>query len=232
MGSQPPRQRDAERSRAAILDAAEALFAAHGFASVTMAQVGAAAGVSRGTPGYFFGSKEALHRAVLDRAIAELDALGRRLGAQHAGTTADGVVAGVVDELLELAAARPSLVRLVDAHAASGDGNPHADAVATALGGFGADHPETALTVLALCWFPVSQPGAARGLGVDPSGADFARTWRDRVLAAVAGEAPATTARVPAQAAPAAAEPEGPPAHEAADAWPGKKKKKKKKGKG
>jgi AcrR family transcriptional regulator len=35
--AEQPRQRDAERSRAAILDAAEALFAEHGFDAVTLA---------------------------------------------------------------------------------------------------------------------------------------------------------------------------------------------------
>ena len=59
--------RDAERSRAAILDAAEACFAAQGFAETTLQQVGAAAGLSRASPAYFFGSKDALHGAVLAR---------------------------------------------------------------------------------------------------------------------------------------------------------------------
>ena len=40
-----PKTRDADRSRAAILDAAEAFFSAHGFESGTLAQVPAAAGV-------------------------------------------------------------------------------------------------------------------------------------------------------------------------------------------
>ena len=50
------KERNATRSRAAILDAAERLFAERGYDATSLTEVGAAAGVSRGTPGYFFGS--------------------------------------------------------------------------------------------------------------------------------------------------------------------------------
>src|SRR5436853_6151075 len=63
------RTRDAERSRAAILDAAEASFSEHGYDAASLNDIGAAAGLSRGTPSYFFGSKEQLYVAVLDRAF-------------------------------------------------------------------------------------------------------------------------------------------------------------------
>ncbi len=61
----PARLRNAERSRIAILDAATQLFAAHGYDGASMSEIGAAAGLSRGTPGYFFGSKRALYGQVL-----------------------------------------------------------------------------------------------------------------------------------------------------------------------
>lgn len=59
------RLRDAERSRAAILDAATRLFAGHGYDGASMSEIGAAAGLSRGAPGYLFGSKQALYGEVL-----------------------------------------------------------------------------------------------------------------------------------------------------------------------
>jgi TetR/AcrR family transcriptional regulator len=59
------RLRDAERSRVAILDAATRLFAAHGYDGASMSEIGAAAGLSRGAPGYFFGSKQSLYGEVL-----------------------------------------------------------------------------------------------------------------------------------------------------------------------
>ena len=71
LATKPERIRDAERSRLAILDAAEQLFAEQGYDATSLTQVGAAAGVSRGTPGYFFRSKPELYQAVLDRSFAE-----------------------------------------------------------------------------------------------------------------------------------------------------------------
>jgi TetR/AcrR family transcriptional regulator len=50
-----------------ILDAAEELFARNGYDATSLAGIGEAAGVSRGTPSYFFGSKEALYLEVLER---------------------------------------------------------------------------------------------------------------------------------------------------------------------
>jgi AcrR family transcriptional regulator len=59
------RTRDAARSRAAILDAAARLFATCGYHGASMSEIGAAAGLSRGAPGYLFGSKQSLYGAVL-----------------------------------------------------------------------------------------------------------------------------------------------------------------------
>ena len=64
-------------TREAVLDAAERLFAERGFEATSLNDVGAAAGVSRGTPGYFFGSKAELYRAVLERCFAEVRAAVR-----------------------------------------------------------------------------------------------------------------------------------------------------------
>src|ERR1700742_962494 len=61
--------RDGERSREAILGAAESLFAEHGFDGVSLGQIAAESGLSRGTPSYFFGSKAELYEAVLARAF-------------------------------------------------------------------------------------------------------------------------------------------------------------------
>ncbi|MBA3443955.1 MAG: helix-turn-helix transcriptional regulator, partial [Gemmatimonadales bacterium] len=57
MSPRTDKERDPKRSRAAILDAAERLFADQGYGATSLSEVGAIAGVSRATPGYFFGSK-------------------------------------------------------------------------------------------------------------------------------------------------------------------------------
>jgi AcrR family transcriptional regulator len=61
----PERLRDAERSRSAILTAAEHLFAKHGYHGTSLSDIGSAAGLSRGAPSYFFGSKAKLYFEVL-----------------------------------------------------------------------------------------------------------------------------------------------------------------------
>jgi AcrR family transcriptional regulator len=67
------RRRDAARSRAALLDVAERAFSAHGFAGVSLQEIAAEAGLSRGTPSYFFTNKEGLYAAVLERVFAGRD---------------------------------------------------------------------------------------------------------------------------------------------------------------
>jgi TetR/AcrR family transcriptional regulator len=59
--------RDAARTRRRVLDAAEQVFAREGYEAASLARIGEAAGVSRATPSYVFGSKEELYLAVLER---------------------------------------------------------------------------------------------------------------------------------------------------------------------
>jgi TetR/AcrR family transcriptional regulator len=72
------RIRDADRSREAILAAAETLFAERGFEAVSLQEIGDAAGLSRGTPNYFFGSKQDLYVAVLERVFADREEATKR----------------------------------------------------------------------------------------------------------------------------------------------------------
>lgn len=223
-----PRQRDAERSRAAILDAAERLFSQHGFEAVTLAQIGAAAGVSRGTPGYFFGTKEALYRLVVEQAATTLRMLAETLRVRDAAGARSpaALVADTVDAFLGLLTSRRSLVRLLDREAGLIEGEPHVDALRIAFAALGPQADRVALTALAMCWFPLSHPGAARALGVDPDSPEFVEVWRTHVLAAVAlGDAPVVPAPTPVQAP----IPDGPPAAKPRPEWPDAVKKKKKK---
>ena len=60
-------QRDAGRTKETILEAAATLFAQQGFNGTSLQQVATAARVARGTPHYFFQSKERLYQSVLER---------------------------------------------------------------------------------------------------------------------------------------------------------------------
>jgi TetR/AcrR family transcriptional regulator len=165
------RVRNPDRSRAAILDAAEQLFADQGYDATSLTQVGAAAGVSRGTPGYFFRSKAELYQAVLDRSFAEVrDAVREgRARALASNESAETILAGAVSDYFDFLAARPNFVRLIEREALSGTRLPHGlshlsagqealAAISAELGLDDAPSGEAAqllLSIISLCWFPM-----------------------------------------------------------------------------
>jgi TetR/AcrR family transcriptional regulator len=115
------RTRDAERSRAAILAAAERLFAERGFDGASLSEIGAAAGLSRATPSYFFGSKERLYGEVLERAFAARQAATEAAFAPvrawcESGEGADALraaLAAAAAGYLDFLAAEPRFAQLV-----------------------------------------------------------------------------------------------------------------------
>ncbi|WP_342634373.1 TetR/AcrR family transcriptional regulator [Streptomyces himastatinicus] len=60
------RKRDADATRAALLDAARDLFARHGYDAVTVRDIGEHAGVDAALIARYFGGKAALYRAAVD----------------------------------------------------------------------------------------------------------------------------------------------------------------------
>lgn len=71
-GTRPPVVRDAERSKARLLDAAHAEFAAHGLSGARVSSIVAAAGVNRQLLYHYFEDKERLYEQVLLRAYETL----------------------------------------------------------------------------------------------------------------------------------------------------------------
>lgn len=61
------RQRDAERSRKALLDSALAEFADKGLAGARVSAIAERAGVNKQLISYYFGGKQGLYQAILDR---------------------------------------------------------------------------------------------------------------------------------------------------------------------
>jgi AcrR family transcriptional regulator len=180
------KERNAPRSRAAILEAAERLFAERGYDATSLHQVGAAAGVSRGTPGYFFGSKAELYRAVLEQAFAEVREAVRagRARALASSQTSDAILAGAVSDYFDFLAARPNFIRLIEREALSGagqlEGAGHLSAGQEALAAISAelgldeaesgDAAQLLLSVISLCWFPlIHTRTVAPAVGVDLS---------------------------------------------------------------
>lgn len=168
MASPPDRERNATRSRTAILDAAETLFAHKGYETTSLSEVGAAAGVSRGTPGYFFGSKPDLYQAVLERCFEEVREAVRagRARALASSQMPEAILAGAVSDYFDFLAKRPNFVRLIEREALGAGGLPdagHLSAGQEALAAMSAelglddspsgDAAQLLLSIIALCWF-------------------------------------------------------------------------------
>src|SRR5579859_5365284 len=78
-GSRGARTRDARRTRAAILDAAEAMFAQHGFDGARIEAIANASGYNSGLLFRYFGDKLGLYAEVLKRADQEMSELLARV---------------------------------------------------------------------------------------------------------------------------------------------------------
>lgn len=193
------RERNADRTRELILDAAEGLFADRGYRATSLQDVGAKAGVSRGTPSYFFGPKEQLYRAVLDRCFSQVRTAVRagRERARRSGESVDVVLAGVVGEYFDFILAHPRFVRLIEREALadgtpSGELPPHAAAVREAVEAIaeevGLDTSDDAaaqltLSILSLCWFPVVHAHTVlRAMGSDVANPAFLAARRQHVI--------------------------------------------------
>jgi TetR/AcrR family transcriptional regulator len=185
------RERDADRTREGILQAAERLFAEHGYDATSLSEVGRSAGVSRATPGYFFGSKLELYQAVLTRCFDEVrDAVRQgRARARRAGREPEVVLAGVVSDYFDFVLARPTCVRLIQREALAE--TPHLDgaslglatgremveALAEELALDRAEAREVAqllFSLIALTWFPLlHRRTLGRLVGLDPTAPDY-----------------------------------------------------------
>lgn len=96
-----PRTRlDPELRRAEVLDHAAAVFAAHGFAGTTFADVAARAGLSKGAVFHYFESKEQLFEAVVQERLVP------SVAAAEAAVAADPSEAPEPDALVEQLLAR------------------------------------------------------------------------------------------------------------------------------
>jgi TetR/AcrR family transcriptional regulator len=106
--------RDGDRTKEAILIAAEELFARQGFERTSMQEIGEAAGVARSTPAYFFQSKEALYEAVLVRVVkrAETELASAQEGDRDDRSPQE-TVASYVNALVDLLGRDQNLVRLI-----------------------------------------------------------------------------------------------------------------------
>ena len=159
------RLRDPERTREAILAAAEDSFARVGFEGTSLQQIGEAAGVARSTPAYFFGSKAALYDAVLARVIARArETMARAYATGEQAPSVEDAVESYVDAAIEFLGHDRNFVRLIQREAL-GEGSRVAEffghtveegivALAPAAEKAGITPERLVLDLTALCWYP------------------------------------------------------------------------------
>ena len=170
-------RRSGALTRVAVLDAAERLFAARGYRGTSLEEIGREAGLSRGTPGYFFGSKQRLYGEVLDRILTRAQAtLAAASTRQDASLPVPELLEEIVAAHLGVLTTDPTLVRLIQWETLEGHGQ--------ILGAIGAqahsfveliqrlaaasgisELDETTATELlicatAMCWFPLAHASA------------------------------------------------------------------------
>jgi AcrR family transcriptional regulator len=125
-GDVTPNRRGA-RSREAVLDAAERLMAEQGYDAASVAALVEEAGVPASSVYHYFGSKEGVLLAVMERGaerfFAELPDLDRRLGSQRAHLRA------LIDQVATTLDRHPAFLRILVVMAAqpvdAGEGEVH-----------------------------------------------------------------------------------------------------------
>ena len=206
------RARDAARSRAAILDAAERLFAERGFRATTLGDIAAACGLAQGTPSYFFGTKEALHAGVLERLQATREAALRDafapVHAWAAGPAGDAAglrsaLGAAVGGYFRFLDANPAFARLIGWEALGGaerlaatptHGTPVAEAfralhaVRGARGLADFDPALASVAFVSLCFLPAAHASTFRAsVGLDTAAPGFRRPYAGVVVDALMG---------------------------------------------
>ncbi len=197
------RVRDAERSREAILHAAEQLFAEKGFEGTSLQEIGERAGVSRGTPGYFFGAKEQLYQAVLERVLqAERDAtMAAVVALPDMNGRPGALIEAAVSSHIDFLVARPAFLRLMEREALrGGTGLAQTQSylavmqtgmelieTAQAGGGMpGVDAKQLLLSIIALCWLPFTHADTlVHALGVDATDPVFIEQRKRHIIGLV-----------------------------------------------
>jgi AcrR family transcriptional regulator len=82
-GDEPERVRDAERTRAELLDAATHEFSESGYAGARVDEIAARTRTTKRMIYYYFGGKEGLYLAVLENAYARIRSLEQALDVDH-----------------------------------------------------------------------------------------------------------------------------------------------------
>jgi TetR/AcrR family transcriptional regulator len=178
------RQRDAERTRQALLDAALDEFSERGYAGARVADIAQRAGVNKQLINYYFGSKEGLYLAVQQTWLDREETF-----APPSLPLADLVVRYLEDAVRDPRSLRLLLWRgLADDSAPGGDRSRKGDVDQVsrrqAAGEVAADLDPAAVLLagMGMIAAPLAMPQVARELfGLDPSSEEFLTRYAEQV---------------------------------------------------
>lgn len=187
------RQRDAERSKRLLMEAAVAEFSAHGFSGARVSDIAARAGVNKQLISYYFGSKQGLFEVISTQwrrdeqefmsPDAPLSEVARQYTRQN--TRAPDLARLVIRQGIDGTGATPENEAaqrhrfqevLADLQRRQRDGELAADL----------DPASVALAMFAIAAAPVSFPHIARALGLDPDSTRFGERYATDVARIVA----------------------------------------------
>jgi len=192
--------RDPARSKEAILNAAEKLFASQGYEQTSLQQIGQEAGVSRGTPGYFFGSKEQLYGEVLDRLFeaeyASVEAVLQQTPRPDESPTER--LAEVIGKFYDFLLVRPTFIQMIEREAINGAKflqnrsgylklmNESLALIGPALVGPAfrpLDPNQLLLSIIGMCWFPLAHTATfLTPVGVDVADPAFWQARKNHII--------------------------------------------------
>ena len=107
----PERQRDRDRTQSEILDVATAEFAEHGFSGARVDEIAERTRTTKRMLYYYFGSKEGLFVAVLERAYAAIRAAEHEVDVENPDPLA--AIRALAERTFDHHEAHPDFIRLV-----------------------------------------------------------------------------------------------------------------------
>lgn len=112
-GRRVPRQRRAQLTIEAILDAVVRILKKQGVAAVNTNRIAEVAGVSIGSVYQYFPDKRAIFVALHKRHVQDIDRRIERALVEHVSSSLEGLIRGLVDTVVEAHSADPELYELL-----------------------------------------------------------------------------------------------------------------------
>jgi len=108
-----PKQRRAQQTVEAILDAVVRVLKREGFEAITTNRIAEVAGVSIGSVYQYFPDKRAIFIALHQRHIEQIDRLFERTFIEHAGSSLEVLIRAMVEAMVDAHASDPELSELM-----------------------------------------------------------------------------------------------------------------------